>query len=83
MLPDEVLNYWGGAAVKWKCACGMSDSCDHPNRKCHCGANDINVLREDSGHVTEKAALQVNQLRFGIQAGEYGYYTLDQLLSWI
>ena len=75
------MNYWGGAAPgSGKCACGMSSSCDYSHLKCNCDANN-NVLREDSGYLTEKSTLPVSQLRFGDTGNpeEYGYHTLGKL----
>lgn len=78
------MKYWGGAAVQsGKCACGMTDSCAR-GRLCNCDAND-NVLREDSGFLTDKKTLPVMELRFGDTNSknvEYGYHTLGKLLCW-
>ena len=77
------MKYWGGAAVNsGKCACGMTKSCAGGN-SCNCDRND-NVLREDSGFLTDKNSLPVTELRFGDtgDSGEYGYHTLGKLLCW-
>ena len=71
--------YWGGASVSRKCACGMTNSCANPSYGCNCDAND-GVWREDSGLLTDKSHLPVNQLRFGDSgANEAGYHTLGKL----
>ncbi|XP_028393313.1 uncharacterized protein LOC114517711 [Dendronephthya gigantea] len=58
------MNYWGGAAVdSGKCACGMTYSCVGGGN-CNCDEND-QVLREDSGYLTDKNTLPVTELRFG------------------
>ena len=76
------MTYWGGAtpADSYKCACGVTSSCADSSRECNCDKND-EVLREDSGLLTEKSHLPVLQLRFGDRGGsqEYGYYTLGKL----
>ena len=76
------MTYWGGAtpADFYKCACGVNNTCADSSRECNCDKND-NVLREDSGLLTEKSDLPVVQLRFGDTGGsnEYGYHTLGKL----
>ena len=75
------MTYWGGASVgSGKCACGMSNSCARPDRRCNCDKND-RAWREDSGLLTEKTQLPVKQLRFGDtgQGREKGYHTLGKL----
>ena len=76
------MTYWGGAtpADSYKCACGVTSSCADSSRECNCDKND-EVLREDSGLLTEKSHLPVLQLRFGDTGGsqEYGYHTLGKL----
>ena len=82
------MNYWGGAAVdSGKCACGMTNSCEGGGR-CNCDKND-EILREDSGYLTDKDTLPVKELRFGdtgtnsgSQRNEYGYHTLGKLQCW-
>ena len=73
------MTYWGGASVRGKCACGMTNSCANPSRGCNCDKNDAK-WREDSGLLTDKTRLPVKQLRFGDAAGsEKGYHTLGKL----
>ena len=74
------MTYWGGASVSGKCACGMTYSCANSRYGCNCDKND-NVLREDSGLLTDKTHLPVKQLRFGDTGGssEQGYHTLGKL----
>lgn len=77
------MNYWGGAAVdSGKCACAMNNSC-YGGYDCNCDAND-NVLREDSGFLTDKTTLPVKQLKFGDTGSshEWGFHTLGKLLCW-
>jgi hypothetical protein len=82
------MNYWGGAAVdSGKCACGMTNSCEGGGR-CNCDKND-EILREDSGYLTDMDTLPVKELRFGDtgtnsrnQRNEYGYHTLGKLQYW-
>jgi len=76
--------YWGGASPDSnKCACGMTNSCANPSEECNCRENDY-VWREDSGLLTDKSTLPVNELRFGdtgVLSGndEKGYHTLGKL----
>ena len=73
------MTYWGGAFVRGKCACGMTNSCANPSYGCNCDKND-NAWREDSGLLTDKTHLPVRQLRFGDATGiEKGYHTLGKL----
>ena len=73
------MTYWGGASVRGKCACGMTNSCANPSYGCNCDRND-NVWREDSGLLTHKTHLPVRQLRFGDADGSNkGYHTLGKL----
>ena len=78
------MTYWGGAAPgSNKCACGMTNSCADPSKRCNCDKNDA-VWREDSGLLTDKTQLPVKQLRFGdttkrIGHDEKGYHTLGKL----
>ncbi|XP_068726891.1 uncharacterized protein [Montipora capricornis] len=74
------MTYWGGASVRGKCACGMTNSCANPSFGCNCDIND-NVWREDSGLLTDKTRLPVKQLRFGDTNGDpsQGYHTLGKL----
>ena len=74
------MTYWGGASVRGKCACGMTNSCANPSYGCNCDKND-HVWREDSGLLTDKRKLPVKQLRFGDTGGsrEKGYHTLGKL----
>ena len=69
--------YWGGASVKYKCACGMTHSCADPKYGCNCDAND-QVWREDSGLLTDKTKLPVKRLRFSDTKAksEKGFHTL-------
>ena len=74
------MTYWGGADPgSGKCACGMNNSCAATSQACNCDKND-NVLREDSGLLTNKTHLPVKQLRFGDTGGntEKGYHTLGK-----
>ena len=81
------MTYWGGAAPgSNKCACGMTNSCADPSKRCNCDKNDA-VWREDSGLLTDKDYLPVKELRFGDTgingpnnvADEKGYHTLGKL----
>ena len=75
------MTYWGGASPgSGKCACGMTNSCADSSKVCNCDKND-NVWREDSGLLTDKTKLPVEQLRFGDTGGssEQGYHTLGKL----
>ena len=74
------MTYWGGASPgSGKCACGMTNSCADSSKVCNCDKNDP-VWREDSGLLTDKTKLPVNQLRFGdVSSGEEGYHTLGKL----
>ena len=76
------MTYWGGAtpADSYKCACGVTNTCADSSRGCNCDKND-DLLREDSGLLTEKSHLPVLQLRFGDTGSsqEYGYHTLGKL----
>ena len=73
------MTYWGGASIRGKCACGMTNSCADPSYGCNCDAND-NVWREDSGLLTDKTRLPVKQLRFGdVGSSKQGYHTLGKL----
>ena len=78
------MTYWGGAVPgSNKCACGMTNSCADPSKRCNCDKNDA-VWREDSGLLTDKTQLPVKQLRFGdttkrIGHDEKGYHTLGKL----
>jgi len=74
------VTYWGGASVRGKCACGMTNSCADSSYGCNCDKND-NVWREDSGLLTDKTHLPVKQLRFGDAGDNYnrGYHTLGKL----
>ena len=58
----------------------MTNTCADSGRGCNCDKND-DVLREDSGLLTEKSHLPVLQLRFGDTGSsqEYGYHTLGKL----
>ena len=86
----NAMNYWGGASPgngKQICACRMNNSCAGADARlvCNCDKND-NVLREDSGLLTDKTHLPVTQLRFGDthdenengEDKEYGYHTLGK-----
>ena len=75
------MNYWGGASPgSGKCACGMTYSCaDSSEFGCNCDKND-HVWREDSGLLTDKTTLPVEQLYFGDLGGfEKGYHTVGKL----
>jgi len=86
----NAMNYWGGASPgngKQICACGMNNSCARTGLVCNCDKND-NMLREDSGLLTDKIHLPVKQLRFGDTLDknesngkdkEHGYHTLGKL----
>lgn len=79
---STAMTNWGGAtsADRYKCACGLSNTCADVNRACNCDKND-EVWREDSGLLTEKTYLPVKQLRFGDtgSSNEEGYHTLGKL----
>ena len=73
------MDYWGGATGYNKmCACGVTNSCSSGNR-CNCRTR--SGLSEDSGLLTDKAALPVTQIRLGDlnASGEEGYHTLGKL----
>lgn len=72
------MTYWGGSSVSGKCACGMTNSCANPFYGCNCDRNDY-TWREDSGLLTEKARLPVQQLRFGNTRGQKAFHTLGKL----
>ena len=72
-------DYWGGATGYNKmCACGVTNSCSSGN-KCNCPP--FSGWSEDSGLLTDKAALPVTQIRLGDLNGshEEGYHTLGKL----
>ena len=72
-------DYWGGATGYNKmCACGVTNSCSSGN-KCNCPAR--SGWSEDSGLLTDKAALPVTQIRLGDlnSSIEEGYHTLGKL----
>ena len=72
-------DYWGGATGYNKmCACGVTNSCSSGN-KCNCPTR--SGWSEDSGLLTDKAALPVTQIRLGDLNGshEEGYHTLGKL----
>ena len=74
------MNYWGWATGHDKmCACGVTNSCTG-GTKCNCD-NRGRGWYEDSGLLTDKAALPVTQIRLGDLNGsdEEGYYTLAKL----
>ena len=73
------MAYWGGATGYNKmCACGVTNSCSSGN-KCNCPTR--SGWSEDSGLLTDKAALPVTQIRLGDLNGshEEGYHTLGKL----
>ena len=72
------MTYWGGSSVSGKCACGMTNSCANQYYGCNCDANDY-TWREDSGLLTEKARLPVQELRFGDTSGQQAFHTLGKL----
>ncbi|XP_078363616.1 contactin-associated protein-like 5 [Oculina patagonica] len=76
------MSYWGGGSGSGssQCACGMTNSCDVLGYGCNCNIND-DVIREDSGYLTDKSSLPVSQLRFGDAGGpgEQGWHTLGKL----
>ena len=75
------MTYWGGASPgSNKCACGMTNTCADPSRRCNCDSEG-GVWREDSGLLTYKSDLPVSQLRFGDtgSSNEKGYHTLGKL----
>ena len=64
------MNYWGGADVdSGKCACGMNNTCANKAKRCNCDKND-SAWRKDSGYLTDKNTLPVNELRFGDTGGD-------------
>ena len=72
-------DYWGGATGYNKmCACGVTNSCSSGN-KCNCPTR--GGWSEDSGLLTDKAALPVTQIRLGDleDSHEEGYHTLGKL----
>ena len=73
------MNYWGGAEVdSEKCGCAVNSSCDGGG-DCNCEEND-EVLREDSGYLTDTNTPPVTELKFGdTGVDEYGYHTLGKL----
>ena len=78
------MTYWGGASPgSGKCACGMTNSCADSSKRCNCDKNDA-VWREDSGLLTDKTKLPVEQLRFGdVRTDEEGYHTLGKLKCFV
>ena len=73
------MAYWGGATGYNKmCACGVTNSCSSGN-KCNCPTR--SGWSEDSGLLTDKAALPVTQIRLGDldDSDEEGYHTLGKL----
>ena len=74
------MKYWGGASISGKCACGMTNSCANSRRGCNCDKNDP-VWREDSGLLTDKKHLPVQQLKLGDtgDSREEGYHTLGKM----
>ena len=74
------MNYWGGATGHDKmCACGVTNS-RTGGTKFNCDNYDRGRY-EDSGLLTDKAALPVTQIRLGDLNGsdEEGYYTLGKV----
>ena len=72
-------DYWGGATgYNNMCACGVTNSCSSGN-KCNCPTR--SGWSEDSGLLTDKAALPVTQIRLGDldSSHEEGYHTLGKL----
>ena len=72
-------DYWGGATGYNKmCACGVTNSCSSGN-KCNCPTR--SGWSEDSGLLTDKAALPVTQIRMGDLNNSYeeGDHTLGKL----
>ena len=78
----EKMTYWGGSnsTFPYKCACGVSGTCADTRYGCNCDKND-GIWREDSGLLTNKSHLPVQQLRFGdvYYYGARGYHTLGKL----
>ena len=75
---SQMMRYWGGASTNGKCACGMTNSCADSGYGCNCDKEDY-VWREDSGLLTDKTKLPVQQLRFGdIDNRRVGYHTLGK-----
>ena len=79
----EKMKYWGGVPHGKRCACGLTNSCDAPERHCNCAKNDF-VWRKDSGLLTNRSHLPVIQLSFGDTGDSYEevYYTLGKLLCY-
>ncbi|XP_064644863.1 neurexin-4-like isoform X1 [Lineus longissimus] len=62
----QPMYYWGGAAPgTYKCACGVSGTCDGKQERCNCDANDENQWKSDDGLLQDKGYLPVMELRFG------------------
>lgn len=80
---SEKMKYWGGVPHGKGCACGLTNSCDAPERHCNCATNDY-VWRKDSGLLTNRSHLPVIQLSFGDTGGsnEELFYTLGKLLCY-
>ena len=73
------MDYWGGATgYNNMCACGVRNSCSN-GRNCNCPTR--SGWSEDSGLLTDKAALPVTQIILGDLDGshEEGYHTLGKL----
>ncbi|KAL9989347.1 hypothetical protein ACROYT_G003888 [Oculina patagonica] len=71
----NAMKYWGGASPgsgEQICACGMNNTCADTNLACNCDKNDF-VWREDSGLLTDKTHLPVEELRFGDATSRHGY----------
>ena len=81
------MTYWGGAQPNsGKCACGMTNSCQDPSKRCNCDQNRV-AWNEDSGYLTDKNTLPVMELRFGDTGklgydNEIGYHTIGKLRCW-
>eukprot|EP00795_Rhopilema_esculentum_P013222 gene13222-4040_t len=62
----QKLSYWGGGPANGTgCACGISNSCINPSRKCNCDYNDNNSVQMDTGYVVEKDALPLTGIALG------------------
>ena len=72
------MTNWGGVDhTKTGCSCSLRNTCYTKNKKCNCDTND-NVWREDSGILSEKEYLPINEVRFGDKGSsiEKGYHTV-------
>ena len=78
---EQKMTNWGGVDhTKTGCSCSLRNTCYTKNNKCNCDINDY-VLREDSGILSEKEHLPINEVRFGDteHSSEKEYHTEGKL----